>query len=70
MKWRGPAENVPGSVLLHAQVRCCPRHPADQGRAQAYLPNHPGQGGRAGIVSRFFKKTTLTSAITGAEEKG
>ncbi len=34
------------------------------------LPERPGEGGRAGIVSGIFKKTMPAAAITGSEEKG
>jgi len=47
MKWRGPAENVPGSVLLHAQVRCCPLS-SDGPRTCTGLPSLSGMFGKAG----------------------
>ena len=36
MKWPGPGANVPGSVLLHAQVRCCPNVPERAGVLASY----------------------------------
>ena len=63
-------ENVPGPALLHSQVRCCPLPSDGQGHAQANLPERPGSGGRAGKLSRFFEKTTLTSAVARVKETG
>ena len=34
------------------------------------LPERPGEGGRAGKLSRVFKKIASAASVTGPEEEG
>ena len=64
MAWSG-GKCTPRSVLLPEQIGCWPLSSDGQGRAQAYLPEHPGEGRRAVKLSRLASWNHSPCHVTG-----